>query len=402
MDQTLKYWRNFYAKELAHHVHNVQGMFKNGKEYFIRIVKSKGTGVVKCEDSLVKAAVQAQAHYDNKMNYEITIIPKLQPSARKSKATLSRSSMGSMGSMQTLASRMIAVQSGGSYPPDMNPEGCENLQLHLGVDPITAIYYSEPVVSALTMCGSIGILYHSTPEQSEEIIRYMSEHIYPVGIRPETVINDACMAGRLRPSFDQFRFIFDQLYGPASTGFNLIIRESGLEVTPESWEDGSYEIRILLGHLHNHAYAHNGIEAPEDITELTGLLGGISKVTAHVVHSMLHTYDSLYMHDRTSRSWSAAMRYLGEIITQLIPDPAERRCYFRLLNKNADRFLVKVGDGVPTTYRAPYAITDEALPDKERQYSHSLESLVEPLALQIMMHTPMEQTGTTQLLPNVD
>jgi hypothetical protein len=392
MDKTLRYWRKFYAKEESQHVHHVVGLFKGGKEYFIHIEeKSKGTGVVKCEDSLVEAAVKAQAHFDNKMDYKITIIPKLQ---RKSKSLR----------LSKISKRLqrSPSQRGGlpPYPPDMNPEGCENLQLNLGAEPITAIKYTEPVLSALQMCGYIGILSSPTPQQTAEIESYRLEH--PV-TRDETLVANGCMIGRIAPpSFEQFRSIFDAMYNETSTDFNLIIRQCGLDITQASWDDGSYEVRILLHHLHTHAYAHNGIETPEDITQLTDLLGGISRVTAHVVHSLLHTYDSLYMHNRISAPWKFAMHYLGETITLLIPNPVERRCYFRLLNKDADRFLVKVGDGVPVTYRAPYAITDEALPDKERQYGRSVLSLVAPLGAHIANHEPMAQTGTTQLLPNVD
>ena len=133
-----------------------------------------------------------------------------------------------------------------------------------------------------------------------------------------------------------------------------------------------------------------------EISELMDLLGGRSITSAHVVHSLLHVYDSLYMIRKSERSWEDYMDYL-EAILNIIPDERERRCFFRLVNKRADQFLAKDKD----EYIVPYQMIPDAMPDKSRQYMKQIARLIRPFGRQLY-GAPMPQTGTTMLLPNQD
>jgi hypothetical protein len=155
----------------------------------------------------------------------------------------------------------------------------------------------------------------------------------------------------------------------------------------------------MLDHLHNNAYAHNGIADPDELTELFEALGGLSKATAHVIHSLLHIYDSLYVLYKEQSGWQLDFKHLEETITGLIPDPVQRRCFFRMLNKRADLFMVKDAGNM---YILPYTITDEALPHKLRQYSHQDRAQILPsFRAQIKDGKTNAPNGKTSLLPNV-
>jgi hypothetical protein len=392
LQNKFSYWRQLYTNELEHHIHRVEGLFIDGEEYYIRVTKSEGSGKVECKDQLVKAAIEAQRHFDAELDYEVTIIPRL-AGPRRPRIRRPRIRPLAIPVLQSM------IQVGGTYPPDMSPLGCEDLELNLGTGPEKVIAYSEPVVSALHMCGAMGVYSNPTAEQRLQVSEYSSEldpKIRP--FLPEMVFKEACAVGRVKPSFEQFLDTLNRMFPVGCVDYQGQIRAAGLRVTKESWDDGSYEISIMLDHLHNHAYAHNGIQDPADLTELTDLLGGMNKMVAHAVHSILHIYDSLYMIQKSNDSWNLGMRYLERQINELIPDPLERRCYFRLLNKNADNFLVKDSG----EYRYPYAIIADALPDKVRQYEHERRNLIEALRKQLTLGFPMTQTGTTPLLPNVD
>lgn len=372
--------------DIDNHMHYVSELYKNGHNYYIDITETEGRGNILCENALVCAAIKAQPDYSMTKDYQVDMIPVVQ----YTKSQKTRKRLAPQRSMQV----QVQVQAGGQFPPDMNFDGCADLSLNLDGDLKEAIYYSEPIVEYLKKSGAIGIYKKPTPEQKQVIMDYVrsSPPMGPV----EYVISKLCSIGLVKPTFDQFRVGLDDTFPAGLDAYSDQVRAAGLTVTAASWDDGSYQIPIMLDHLHNHAYAHNGMQEEGEIRELMDLLGGRSITTAHVVHSLLHVYDTLYMIRKSEQSWEDYMDYL-ETILNIIPDERERRCFFQLVNRRADQFLAKDKD----EYIAPYQMIPDAIPDKTRQYSRRIAQLIIPFGHQLR-GTPMPQTGTTTLLPNQD
>jgi hypothetical protein len=368
--------------DYVHHIHHVIGLLKNGKEYYTHIVTSRGNGNVYCSEPLVVAAIKAGHDFNSRLDYHVRLIPKLPLRKwRRQNRT-----------MQTVIPREIAVQSGGSFPPDMSPDGCDHLSLQINADLNTAVLYSEPVSHALEMCGALGVLENPTHLQQTALEALEEE--YDEELSPELAYH-AYSIRAIKPSYQQFLSAFEQLY-PEGSPDGADIREAGLGITEASWDDESYGIPIILRHLYSNPYAHNGMSGVEDIAELAELLGGLTKTSAHVIHSLLHIYDALYVFNKHGAAWQRQYGALETKITALIPDETERRCFFRLLNRNAGLFLLKDGD----MYVYPYTISDGALDSKRRQYTHNAHELLPNFKYQILTGTTEPQFNSTPLLPN--
>jgi len=372
--------------DFENHMHYVRELYKDGQNYYIHIIETEGSGKILCKNALVGAAIRAQPDYSVTKDYQVDMIPIVQYRKPQSRTKI-----------QSLAPlRSIQVQVGGQFPPDMNFDGCADLALNLTGDLKEAIYYTEPVVEGLKTSGAVGIYLNPTPFQKKVIQDYAMSTSTGLTSRPESLIKMVCSIGLIKPTFDQFRTGLDNAF-PALAGYASQVRVAGLTVTAASWDDDSYQIPIMLDHLHNHAYAHNGMQEASEIRELMDLLGGRSITTAHVVHSLLHIYDTLYMVRKSEQSWTNYMDYLETTILNIIPDERDRRCFFRLVNRRADQFLAKDKD----EYIAPYQMILDAIPDKTRQYRTKIAQLIIPFGRQLSGN-PIPQTGTTSLLPNQD
>jgi len=396
--------------ELKHHVHYVNGMYINGKKHVVKLWKSRkpGSGKVKCKNALLRAAVTANLLEHGELkgaDYQVDLWPVRIWSTSKSKSSKSKSK--SMPIMPQMSFRR-AIQVGGQYPADMNPEGCDGLKLTLDKDELkTAVVYSEPVVSSLKSCAAVGIFKNPEPGQMETAVSYLdSEGPYPgmgkmiLMMQPMTLIQ-VCEAGIIKPSFRQFKIGLDMQFRSSDKDkFVQQVRSAGLKVSEKSWDDGSFEIPVMLDHLYNHAFAHNGIQDESEIQNLMELLGGVSIVSAHVIHSLLHVYDSMHIYRKDDPTWASYLDYLKERVGKLIPDETERRCFFRVLNMNSDNFLEK--DGSVKKYVLPYTIKAEAMPDKNRQYTRDPSMLLEDFRAQLTTGKAPVQTGTTGKLPNVE
>lgn len=405
-----------YKYDFENHIHRVNGLIKNDKEYYINITETSGTGVVYCHEPIVTAAIKAQNHFDHNKDYYVDIIPVVtvtDPAVR----VYPQDIMWEFGQPTAIQVGAGFQQIQGvhlhrvEFPPDMNPDGCDVLQsrpmkLRMSVDKVM-VTYSEPVVDALRMCGSIGVYQDPTDEQRHQISNYLdtlgSMGSLQMSQNPVGVIQTAIQTGHVTPTFSQFRVSLDIEFPRGSKGVEGIIRSAGLNITPASWNDKTWEIPIMLDHLYNNKYVHNGINDPSEIQELADLLGGMSKATAHVIHTLLHTYDAMYMHRKTDKNWKYEYEYLTHIMGMFIPDNTTRRCYFRMLNKRATEFLVR--DALdPYAFRYPYTIAPDAVPDKARQYkryaAEGSSSLIASFNTQLYTGQPVPQSGTTTKIPN--
>lgn len=394
--------------DLKHHVHHVSGLYQDGKQYVVKTWMSPkpGTGKVLCKNKLLKSALEINLMERGLLHFDTDYTVDLWPVQKPVSKNRNRNRVASLLPMMP-AGREFTVLVGGApqYPADMTQEGCDGIVINFDKDKLeTAIMYSEPVVKALQSCAAFGIFKKPEDGQLERAASYVdSMSPFPgkgmmiLRMQPQ-IITEVCSAGVIKPSFEQFRIGLEtQFMAGSGDSFEQKIRAAGLRVKKEAWDDGSFEIPIMLDHLHNHAFAHNGIEKEEEIAELMGVLGGASVVTAHVIHSLLHVYDAMHVTDKSKDIWSIYLDHLTIRIGELIKDEKERQCFFRLLNMRSDEFL-KRDAADKGKYIQPYTITDNAMDDKSRQYDP--DELLVDFRYQIMTGKAPAQTGTTDKLPN--
>jgi hypothetical protein len=154
---------------------------------------------------------------------------------------------------------------------------------------------------------------------------------------------------------------------------------------------------LLMDHLNNNKYAHNGISEVE-IAEILARSTRGDYPMLQLIHSILHLYDALYTYDSSSPIFGDTLSLLLKYI-KVIPDDRMQYCFFSLLNANAGDCLVKDPDG---TYVIPYNYVDIALPDKERQYDGDCGQgvIITSLDNQLCMNIPSLRIDTTHRLPN--
>lgn len=399
----------------------------------IKVDSSKGSGKITAVNDIVALTVESELRkngtYDKKTNYSVTLVPRTKRASRRAPMKTGRSLVS-----KPVSAVPKMIQVAGGFPVDMNPDGCDDLRLDSLV-PLrrrTVAVYSEPAIQNMIRCGVKGMMRdpdHPEAQAAQEYLHdimggmaaFMPPHM------TESYLIQACEQGEFRPSFEHFREGRDEFLGgplpedPSDRRFVIQLREVADRITSEAWDSGEYQIPILLDHLHYNAFAHNGLQDKDDIARLIGLLGEEDQLlNARVIHSLLHVYDSLYMNSRDTSSWRTGRDLVRAQMRELIPDDRERRCFFRLLNLNAGNFLEHRIDMRPgpdglmaqVIYSTPYAIADEAMPGKNRQYGHarSRPNLRRGFRRQLRGYNaetdtraegskPVE-TGTTENLPN--
>ena len=176
-------------------------------------------------------------------------------------------------------------------------------------------------------------------------------------------------------------------------------------ITDITLKDGSWKINLILKHLKMHKYAHNGVNNLSTIN-VNGLEIGIFDFVKqnliidndwnlfHFIHSLLHAYDAIHIKISAHYYENDA-----EIIKYAMSFMPERQsyCLKKNINKYALDFLGKDADG---KIFIPMNIIDDALKDKQRQYTRCISEVLADLRPQIGGITPLTVTGTTINHPN--
>ncbi len=179
-----------------------------------------------------------------------------------------------------------------------------------------------------------------------------------------------------------------------TTGYSYFDDKIAL-LTPANF--ANWHSVLLLDHLNKNKYAHNGINEAE-ITEILSHSTRADYPMLQLLHSILHIYDVLYTHMNSSMKFDDHMDLLHDY-SRIISDERIKHCFFRMLNDNAGDFLRKAPDG---NFAFPYAFSDEAMPDKDRQYSGlcGKSVLIPSLETQLRTGTPVPRTSSVSILPN--
>lgn len=187
--------------------------------------------------------------------------------------------------------------------------------------------------------------------------------------------------------------------------YSMILDIFSSEVSETDFKNNTWTTKILLHHLKNNKYAHNGIN-----DESTVKIGDIElKIFDHVkqnlmitndwilyqlLHSLLHLYDSLYMSNDynlrdTNDEIDIMMRSMNE---------KQSECVRKIINSYGLDFLIKDDGG----FVVPYSIKPEAFESKIRQYGHSTNTLRKSFEYQIINNRPMEKVSNTANFPPSD
>ena len=177
-------------------------------------------------------------------------------------------------------------------------------------------------------------------------------------------------------------------------------------ITDATLRDGSWKINMMFKHLEMHKYAHNGVNNISTInvdgSEITildfvkqNLVIGDDWNVFHFVHSLLHSYDALYM--KNTASFNGDCDIINDTMTLMPEQQAE--CLKKTINKYALDFLAKDAD---SKLLLPLTIIDDAVEDKKRQYGdfETIPKLLSDLQPQVSGNSPLPTTGTTTEHPN--
>jgi hypothetical protein len=168
------------------------------------------------------------------------------------------------------------------------------------------------------------------------------------------------------------------MYGELDFVKNVL---NDIKFSKDMLKNGLYIKEILLHHLLNNKYAHNGIDnfdilekaskiIEKDVLDITNLI---------FVHSYLHYLDELNMYNDTKLMDINLDNDIKKLLRGCFKKSITIICYENLLNKNQYNFLEKSPSG---KYKFPYRISVHALKDKKRQYN-SFDDLYENFYEQI-------------------
>jgi hypothetical protein len=171
---------------------------------------------------------------------------------------------------------------------------------------------------------------------------------------------------------------------------------------------------ILVHHLCENKYAHNGIGQDEIDSVLLNALYSKSYRNIVRIHTLLHSYDMLFMNKFGTENFWLNYSFIYGSLNRIRANAAglyDRnfiKCYEHLLTAHAGDFLRRNAAGIITT---PYRIqTDDAaaLQQKTRQYDYQpnyieiKERYQRQIRPAVFGAAPVVQAGTTTLLPNVE
>jgi hypothetical protein len=184
------------------------------------------------------------------------------------------------------------------------------------------------------------------------------------------------------------------MYGELDFVKNVL---NDIKFSKDMLKNGLYIKEILLHHLLNNKYSHNGIDnfdilekaskiIEKDVLDITNLV---------FVHSYLHYLDELNMYDETKLMNINLKNNIKKLLRGCFKKSITIICYENLLNKNQYNFLEKSPSG---KYKFPYRISEDALKDKKRQYG-SFDYLYKNFYLQLSDFTKPINTFTETDIP---
>lgn len=155
--------------------------------------------------------------------------------------------------------------------------------------------------------------------------------------------------------------------------------------------NGEYIRQIMLYHLLNNKYSHNGVDEKDILNKLSILLQKdlLDIDNLLFIHSYLHYFDELNMlrYDQINAKYILEGR---KILRACLKKSINIICYEKLLNINQYNFLENIHS---VQYILPYKIKKEALVDKERQYK--MNDQIYDIFLQQLHNTKIAITGVT-------
>lgn len=336
-----------------HHVHHLEGFYIKGRFFSIDVVetKTKTTADHKCNIYIdqnfgehINSALKTWIRSDHPTNSGVDLYVRFTPAE------------------QTISShkhRGGAVQ---HFPLDDGPGAAET-----DCDSIQTFTLSPPFVPRYTV-------------PSIEYIRMLNKPIY----------EELLQMHQITPRGNEFA------------------ADMAL-VTKENYENGSYKTILILDHLYDtqivqkNRWVHNGIYGKDLVDSIIARIRGTGNtyLTAQLIHSILHVYDALYITDQSRTRYGELLDCL-HTYDDLVPDPMEDYCLFKLLNRHAGDFLFRSPD--TGLFQLPYGMIEEALLAKGEIYEQSLgvmlSSFQDQLFEEDLQGQPLPATGETDRLPN--
>jgi len=308
-------------------------------------------------------------------------------------------------------------------PPPINSDKMSSMKV-LSIHKRKILLFSEPIIEALKDCGLTGIKKCGiTPDQAKYLQKLREDKVIR-GTREEymcyrdiiSFINKAPTL--ISPTFQQFKKGFIDTYPDSLYKYgSLVAADFRLDKYKEKrnlhaiWKWGThiikdiekssnqeekwvrkydnYKANIMLEHLYTHGSVHNGLHSKHEIEFVLNLLGDNTTsenkyLNTQILHSILHSYDSLYMLNRNNHRWKFEYNYLDNLY-KLIPNLSDRRNFFGLVNVHADKFLQRVAHSSSSSFSYPYIIKHTAFEEKQRQYRNDMLLLLPSFTHQLQM-----------------
>lgn len=255
---------------------------------------------------------------------------------------------------------------------------CDNVKLN-GLAKI----YSEPVINALHEI--LGNYYYYTlkslTDKRKFPFKYGKLMIYFSGDR----VDD----DDLTKYYNNLVEIINKNISGDLENVKTVLKD--IKFNKEMLANGDYIRNIMLHHLLNNKYAHNGIEEKDVFEKLSILLGKELLDTSNLlyIHSYLHYLDELNML-RYDKIYNKNIISHRKILRSCIKKSVNILCYENLLNQKQYEFLEK---SASNNYILPYKIKKEAFNDKERQYKYN--DRIDNIFLQQLYNKKITSTGET-------
>jgi hypothetical protein len=236
---------------------------------------------------------------------------------------------------------------------------CDNVKLN-GLAKI----YSEPVISTLHEL-ILNYYYNTLKPKNDKIRKFPFDYGKLIIQFSRKNVDDEDIN-------EYFKYIMDSISKKYVANFEKMKQVlSVIGFNKDMLLNGEYIQKIMLYHLLNNRYAHNGVDEKEILDKLSILLGKelLDIDNLLFIHSYLHCFDQLIMmkYDRINTKYnSEGLKILRSCLKKSI----NIMCYEKFLNIYKYDFLEKTPDN---KYLLPYKIKPEAFEDKKKQYDNNDE-----------------------------
>jgi len=232
--------------------------------------------------------------------------------------------------------------------------------------------YNEPIIEFIN--NYVAMTYHKLNSDGKE-------HKYPIennGIY--NYISDAVNDDDLQQYYDA---IVDIIYKKDIYNELDFIKKilTKIDFSKDMLRNKIYIREILLEHLLNNKYAHNGIDNIEILQSANRIITNVPTDTLEIdnlvfLHSYLHYLDDLNMLKDTEIAkihlpLDSDIKDIRKDLRGCFKKGVAIICFENILNSNQYDFLQKGTGENSEKYKFPYRIQQEALRDKIRQYSSS-------------------------------